>query len=62
MKYSFNRILVLALLVGSLTAISTQTGYTQIVDVYIDPGHGGPGADQFHNGGGFNDNRGAKWR
>ena len=51
------RCFTLALILStSLTSFGT-VGWASVF--VIDPGHGGPGADQFNNGGGANDNRGA---
>jgi len=42
-----------------VAAILTLTGTLSAQTVYIDPGHGGPGADQYYNGGGHNGGNGA---
>jgi hypothetical protein len=50
------RILFLA---ASLAICVCTTAYSQVFGyLYIDPGHGGPGADSTHNGGGHNQSRG----
>jgi PKD repeat protein/N-acetylmuramoyl-L-alanine amidase len=46
--------LIATLIGGSLLACRICAGF-----IVVDPGHGGPGADMYHNGGGHNQNRGS---